>query len=1191
MISEGDLLLNKDNNLQDLLSEISVSDTRSILFGTLDQDISFNLNKDFDCSFRIPELPTRPIDVLLDSLPIPNSQFILNQSKDSPKSSIDDDETQSFISTQISEVSVPEEKSIWDKVMNFDKKQGQMLSWESTGTLKLKHNLTSPYLLESDISVFESVYHNYFHHSYGYNYFSVPHEVLIQDILSLITGTQSKIFSYDKSSRKFISKYLNLRISGCSSRSINKMLGRFLNLGSHIRRLENVAEKCMKSSRLYGLTGVAFGRSLSSFISFIRTSIVTMVETISDQDQMKIIRLYHLIDDISLVIERIAAFCRCDIENSRLLELTENQKEQLELEGFYVPLGSNILSELYITAESIDAVRAPLLKSVLLVFLEQSSHPFFHMLSSWLGVGPSSFHFSLPLELQKGDFLDPYEEFFIDNFVVDSNYVKQNGDEFWQGGIHVSNDHPLPAFINVELARDVLEAGKSLRLLRDCRPNHPLCHSRVILDQTTGKRAWDIKMRWLFIQRDIDNMKEQLQNYSKDMTIAIVIQDEHRKAEIAGIRERYQKKMSKRKQDAELHLNQKKESARIELEERSKKKTEWKKSVEKYLAEKRLSISETTPNLNKLSIKMPPPEKSRNNPIFVESPQDTHKSLESSMNQRETYEKNDSDRTHDTLNIENLYSVHRTDVFDFALSYSTNDDPTMALIEHLLRAQSSNSSYAHKEYILPLSAITELVVRQTLLCHCRLINASILSIFFNDLDLRAHLNVLRDFMLMGNGTFVSGLVEALFNDNVDLGEDFFPANDNLGMGIGLGIRLNSRQTWPPVGIEWRMALKAVIVETILLEKKNLENEDSHPIDAWGKVNDLDNMLMFGIHTYKESEICNDPNALEALDFLYLDFKPPYPINVIITPSSISKYNRLFTFLLRVLRMGTVIRHIYRLAHERYLYDDEGEAAEYSVLVQKFRFDAQQFIIALHEYVFDVAISTTWTLFMKRLNIIAKESEFELPREHVWGRGSTSDSVSLFDEQSDVFSVGNVDEFENEEDDDEIGEGVKDLESLRSYHDHILDRMLFQCLLKKKQEAVMKVLNGIFTVVLTFANKLQQKRSRIISLQKRQEYWNSIKDLHGKFRLYTAMLVKILMALDEKGGGRMGMGMKRTANINPEGESAGTNFSTSRDDGRSYHDKVDNQSGGGFLQEFLLRVDFNGFYASIIAKELSKRNKD
>ena len=121
--------------------------------------------------------------------------------------------------------------------------------------------------------------------------------------------------------------------------------------------------------------------------------------------------------------------------------MTEDQKEQLEHEGFYVPFGSNILSELYTTAESIDAARTPLLKSVLLAFLEQSSYPFFHMLSSWLGVGSSSPHILLPLELQKGDFLDPYEEFFIDNFVVDSSHVKHNGDVFWQGGIHVSSSY------------------------------------------------------------------------------------------------------------------------------------------------------------------------------------------------------------------------------------------------------------------------------------------------------------------------------------------------------------------------------------------------------------------------------------------------------------------------------------------------------------------------------------------------------------------------------------------------------------------------------------------------------------------------------------------------------------------------------------------------------------------------------
>jgi len=68
----------------------------------------------------------------------------------------------------------------------------------------------------------------------------------------------------------------------------------------------------------------------------------------------------------------------------------------------------------------------------------------------------------------------------------------------------VSKDHPLPAFVDVELARDVLEAGKSLRLLRDCRPNHPLCYSSVILDQTIGKQAGDINLKWLFVKGDID---------------------------------------------------------------------------------------------------------------------------------------------------------------------------------------------------------------------------------------------------------------------------------------------------------------------------------------------------------------------------------------------------------------------------------------------------------------------------------------------------------------------------------------------------------------------------------------------------------------------------------------------------------------------------------------------------------------
>lgn len=45
----------------------------------------------------------------------------------------------------------------------------------------------------------------------------------------------------------------------------------------------------------------------------------------------------------------------------------------------------------------------------------------------------------------------------------------------------------------------------------------------------------------------------------------------------------------------------------------------------------------------------------------------------------------------------------------------------------------------------------------------------------------------------------------------------------------------------------------------------------------------------------------DYYILRALDFLYLDYKPPHPVDVVITPEILSKYQRIFTFLLRLMR--------------------------------------------------------------------------------------------------------------------------------------------------------------------------------------------------------------------------------------------------------------------------------------------------
>ncbi|KAF0390464.1 Spc97/Spc98 family protein [Gigaspora margarita] len=931
-----------------------------------------------------------------------------------------------------------EEFSIWERISNDNTKQVQMLSWETNGKTNLQQNNISPYLSESNLSTYEAVYHEHFHHQFSYDNlgFIVSHEVIIQDILHLVTGTSSNSFVYDPIHMRFNPKVQNIRIHGCSAKSINIMMGRFLNMGSHIRRLDVVSERCMKAVPVYGLTGAAFGRSLSSFIMYIQKSIVSIAESSGEQENM--IHLYHAMDDISLVIERIAAFCYCDVSDSRISELSPNQKEQRDNEGFYLPFGSKILSEIYIAAETIDLTRSPFLRAVFLAFLDQSSRPFFEMLSSWLGTLSSSCSF---LSINEHyEYIYP-NEFFISNFKVDAISVKDDGDEFWQGGMEVDIECFLPTFISPALARDILEAGKTLRLLRDCRPDHPLCNSGAVLSNMID-RPWNLDMKFLFIQGDIDEMHDQLNDYLRNMTIAIITQDEQRSSEIAYIRDFYQCKMTERKQ----------KNTNLKL-------------------------------------------------------------------------------------VENITQFITLD--------SSAEDPTIMLIERFLQAQSSTSLYAHKEYILPLGAVIDLVLKHTLICHCRLIDASILSIFFHDLDLRAHLNVLREFMLLSNGTFVSGLTDALFSDNVDYGEDF-TANSNYGSKFGMGLRLNSRKTWPPVAAEWVTALKAVIMETILLEKNNTENDGSQAaVGAWSRVNDLDNLLMFGVRI--DMDHCNDPNALEALDSFCLNYKPPYPINVIITPSSLDKYNRLFVFLLRVLRMGIVSRHIYRLLHDRYLIDDK-DTAEDKNLAQKFRFEAQQFISALHGYAFDVAISSTWTHFMKRLNKIAKEAKFGVSREH----SRNASNASSADNQS--FSSESIDDFNDNDnyDDEYLSEGVKNLESLRAYHNHILERMLSQCLLIKEQESITRALNRIQAIILEFSKQLLIHRFRTFDTNMRHEFWRNIKYLYDQFRSEIRSLIKTLVVLDEKVGGRMSMGMKQTGN---------------------YDKKVDNK----FLQELLLRIDFNGHY--------------
>nr|CAG8496215.1 9086_t:CDS:10 [Entrophospora candida] len=854
-----------------------------------------------------------------------------------------------------------EGKSIWEKAIDCEKRKSIIYSWESIGKIKEFQTPSSKYLTESDIYTFETIIFKHFHDQFS-NYG--------------LGNTKSYNNLIKVRLKKFVNKIPDIRSEGYSAKSMKMILLRFSNIGTHIKRLENVAEKCINNPHFYGLTGVAFGRSLDCFTSFIRTSILVRIEkSIINDDQIKIIQLYHLMDETSIILEIIARFCKCDVSEQHLLLLPEIQQEQWMDQGFYLPFGNDILSEIYNFIELIDISGSLFLKSVFLAFLEQSSCPFFEMLSSWLGINTSSNdninndndnnNYSLLSEILGDQYCDPY---------------------------------------------DILEAGKSLRLLRDCYPNHALCYlgmkSHDQKSNTTSSTLWSVNLKWIFTQGEIDDMHDHLRNYLKDKTFEILAQQKQRKIDHLPINKTnslFQKQQLNQQQHHnhhQCHFN------------------------------------------------------SNSNPI-------NHSKVE---------KKGSNNYTSKTL------------VFDII---SNKENPTITLIEHFIETQSSQKSY--KQYVPPLGVIKDLVIRHTLLSYCQLLNSSILSVFFQEYNLCAHFKVLKDFMLMGNGKFVQGLNDALFSDNVDYGEKFYDTNYSS-----------------------------------LLQS---------PINAWAKVNNLDDLLMFSIKKSDDYESCNDPHV-EALDFLQLEYKPPYPVNIIISSNVLDNYyKKIFTLLLRILRMGSVVRHIFKLSHNRYLYyDDANNDYNDSKLIHIFCFRSQQFIAALNDYVFDIVISSTWSTLMKRLNKIAKASKFESPQSPQSHKefcenvnmdidANNEELTSKINPDSDIYVNNNDDD-----DDDDNGVSsisnseyaIKDLESLRSYHEHILDCILFQCFLKEDQEHIIKDLNEILSVILSFARTLRHRRFRNYSEQQKQEYWSTINSLYEKFILYTSNFVNTLKSLDEKG---------------------------------------------------------------------------
>lgn len=293
----------------------------------------------------------------------------------------------------------------------------------------------------------------------------------------------------------------------------------------------------------------------------------------------------------------------------------------------------------------------------------------------------------------------------------------------------------------------------------------------------------------------------------------------------------------------------------------------------------------------------------------------------------------------------------------------------------------------------------------------RIVNGSIMRLLLRHCDLRKHLSLQHSFHLFGNGVFLQRLTTALFSSESSSAER---GRDNMSSGAAMGLRLDSRDRWPPASSELRLSLMGILSESYNERSQSVRNSPQ----------DLPGGLSFAIREMEDAEIekIMDPHSIFALDFLRIQYAAPTPVDAIITPSSLQKYDDIFRFLLRLVRMI----HVSTAMKISSCHSVDSATDK---TLKAFAHDAYHIVAALASYIFNVGISVPW----RKFNVHLDELEADLLLEDRDGGYGTRVKLGL--------------------------------QGLCATHERVLDSVRTRLLLRRKQDKVREAVEAVFCIVL------------------------------------------------------------------------------------------------------------------------------
>ncbi|KAL9004248.1 MAG: hypothetical protein Q9188_002938 [Gyalolechia gomerana] len=361
----------------------------------------------------------------------------------------------------------------------------------------------------------------------------------------------------------------------------------------------------------------------------------------------------------------------------------------------------------------------------------------------------------------------------------------------------------------------------------------------------------------------------------------------------------------------------------------------------------------------------------------------------------------------------------------------------------------------------PTSLLPSLSFQPILSAQSRLLSHSTLRLLFHTHFLRIHLRLLHSYPLFANGPFLVRLSHALFDPSLPSAT----YQKGLIRSGTAGLQLGARETaWPPASSELRIALMGILTESYhgSAEVNRMRERDQ---------GELPGDLSFAIRndmSDAELERCTNKDGLEALDFLKIHYRPPKPLDVVITDAVLEKYEKVSRLLLRGARVGFVVRKLVRNE-----WRSQRERARHG-FVPRFRTEANHFVTTVFGY-FGNSIEELWTAFEKRLNGIEKSTRCY-----------------------------------------EVGRQVEGVHRLRALHEEVLDRILAACLLRKRQELVMQLLEEILGLVLEFAGVARDGGDSALGYGAVDgKGVNRVEKLYEAFRKKVRVFVTVCKGLQEQ----------------------------------------------------------------------------